>query len=410
MKIIKNLAVLLLIYIIFFVVSPLFAVNIGRNVYGVYTETYNGVVYEDSTTGDGVEMWGSSSESDTTKIEGSVSVSVGSSGWVGIHFYSNQDMSSYTGGRLYFSLKVPNAVVLTDSGNKIAIFDSTGEKALGFDSTNIKLINSSGTVVSTGISNDNVWHTYYIDLSSFNLSNYDIVYPFSIGTKQNDNTLFFDNVYWKKNNEGSFDVTIKNVSDNLESSTITWINFGDDNVFGKGWKVAEQYIELDLDLASPTWSVKIYSVGGSSTTTNGLFATTDSSKVLPVCWRINDVILPTEVIESTRTIKKSMTIAESLYKGEDGDKCYLYDGEDQTSDPGSEGFWCWFHLTDVLDTTSGDYAVAWDTRGFHGAENDGAFYGISGEIYPRIYLGANFTSALYGLTYRANIAIELSYE
>lgn len=405
MKIKRNLTILSLLCLIFFVTSPLFAVNIGRNVYGIYTETYNGVVYNNSSTGDGVEMWGSSTKSETTKIEGSVSVSVGSAYWIGIHFYTNQDMSFYTGGRLYFSAKVPATVVLTNSDNKIGITDSVSEKDLRFDNTNIKLINSSGTVVSTGITNDNAWHTYYADLSSFNLSNYTIVYPFIIGTAQNNNTVFIDNIYWKKNTAGTFDVTVKNVSDNLVASTITWTNSGTDNVFGKDWEVAKQYIELDLDLASPTWSVKIYTVGGSSVTTNGLFATTDSSKVLPMCWRVNDLLLPV----ATPNVKTS-TITESSYKGEDGKKCYLYDGGAVASDPGNEGFWCWFHLTDVLDTKSGDYVVVWDTRGFHGAENEGSFYGIAAEKKPKIYLGANFTSALYGLTYRANIVIELSYE
>ena len=74
------------------------------------------------------------------------------------------------------------------------------------------------------------------------------------------------------------------------------------------------------------------------------------------------------------------------------------------------GYWCWFYLTDKLDTTAGSYAVVWNSNGFHSAENAGEFYGMSGEIYPRIYLGAKFTNALGSLTYKANITIELAHE
>jgi len=201
MKMKKNVIIPTILFLMFFNISSLLAVNIGRNVYGLKTETYNGVIYDETVaTDDGVHMFGTGNDN-TDRIEGSLSTSVGAQWWFGIHFDSNQDMSAYSGGRLYFSAKVPSTVIIsTEIENIIKIKDSAGEKSVNFASNSIQEINSYGVVVSTGIKNDNTWRTYYIELSSFTGLNLSLIeYPFMIGNTTNDNTLLIDNVYWKKN-------------------------------------------------------------------------------------------------------------------------------------------------------------------------------------------------------------------
>ncbi|MFA7674818.1 MAG: hypothetical protein WCY38_02000 [Endomicrobiia bacterium] len=392
-----------------------FANNLtDKHVYSLCTENFNGATQEARTIDDNIVFytWGVKDSTPTAPYVPNLTAKEGNQCYQECTVIGSTDTGSYSGFCYTFATGIANTTTRRDisafSTLEFYIRPKTGDVS----SIRVGVTDAADrtvTLSSLGVNNSShTWQKCSLNLTtlpSVNLTNIKNVMLF-ITTKQTA-TFDLDSIVLKRATPGSFDATVKNISDNIANTTITW----NQSSFGSGWVASEQYIELNLDiLESDAWSVKIYTVGGSSVTTNGLFATTDSSKVLPVCWRVNDVILPAEVIEGTRTIKKSMTIAESAYKGEDGDKCYLYDGEDQTSDPGIAGFWCWFHLTDVLDTTAGDYAVVWDKRGFHGAENAGSFYGMSGEIYPRIYLGANFTSALYGLTYRANIAIELSYE
>jgi len=200
--------------------------------------------------------------------------------------------------------------------------------------------------------------------------------------------------------EKKFDITIKNVLNNEETTSVTWSTTS----FRQNWVTAEQYVELDLDLASPIWSIKIYTDNGAKNK-NGLIDTADGTRVLPMCWRVNDLLLPV----MTPNVK-TLTITESSYKGITGTDLKLYDGGAVSSDPGSEGYWCWFIMTDVLDTEAGDYAVAWNLTGFHAAENSGNFYGMNGAIFPKVYLGAYFADALGRLTYSTNIKFVLTYE
>ncbi len=390
-----------------FTASNVFASNIGRAVYGVLTETYNGVAINNSSAGaDYANNWGSPQAS-SDRIEGASSTSVGSQWWFGVTFNTAQNMSAYSGGRMYFSAKVPTAVIPSNSSNVIKVSDGN-DKSLRFDSTNIKRIDNGNTILGTGIVNDNDWHTYYIDLSSFSGLNFsNITYLFIVGTTANNNTLLIDNVYWTKSSSSqrSFDVKIKKVSDNSElssTSPITW----NDSSFRQSWEVAEQYLELDLDYETTNnWNIQILLDNEGVASRNGLYATdtsTGNEYVLQMAWRVSRDTLPNSSGD-TLQIKQ-----DSNYK--------LYDSGKIYTDPAWWYPWVYFYEKtdpDLQNTLIKNNTVVWDIKGCHTFVYDNEAWDSLANFYerkPKIYLAANCQDAWGGLSYTANIEITLNLE
>lgn len=205
-------------------------------------------------------------------------------------------------------------------------------------------------------------------------------------------TFDLDGMVMRRSSEGSFDAVLKNRSDDLPASKITW----DQTVFGSSWTASNQYIDLSLDtLTNYSWAIKIYTNNGSASK-SGLVATTDATKVLPMCWRINKVKLPNGA--DTLLIAQGQAPDYNLYDAGQGPSDY----------------YPWFYFKDAAANDITDYIIAWSYNGFHGAVGADYFYGmremqVEG-IYPKIYIGADFTNALGGLDYSSNIRLELSYE
>ncbi|WP_372518671.1 hypothetical protein [Candidatus Ruminimicrobiellum ovillum] len=403
--------VLLCIVTLLFATSFTFAGNIGRAVYGVLTETYNGASTSASAGNDRIYIAGSPRTNRTDKKEGEYSHSINAY-WIGAWFTSDgewgsnpQDMSAYAGGRVYFSAKVPTTIDLENTGNVFKVADGN-DKVVYFNSTNIKRIDSN----LTGINNDNNWHTYYIELSSFvdpltndglNLSN--ITYLFVLGSTSNDNSLLIDNVYWTKapNATRAFNVTVKNISDNQVATNdkITWTQAA----YRQSWTAAQQYIELDLDKESSNWYVRMYLNNG-KTSRKGLYCVdSDGSEiVLPMAWRISRDLLPNS--DATFQIKEDSW-------------GWLYDSGKTTPDANGVAWaWPWAKFFDITDTGLDlPNTIAWSLQGCHLFLYTGETWAYQSfadyyERKPKIYFAADCSNAIGGLEYEANVVTELVYE
>ncbi|MDD2524561.1 MAG: hypothetical protein PHT81_06935, partial [Endomicrobiaceae bacterium] len=229
-------------------------------------------------------------------------------------------------------------------------------------------------------------------LSSVNLTN--IKNPFLFNTTFATATFDLDSIVLKRSTIGEFDATIKNISDNLTVSSVTW----NVSAFRQNWIAAEQYVELNLDIfESDNWSVKIYTDNG-DVDKNGLVDTTDGTRVLQMCWRISKNLLPNSGGDTIQIAKSGAP------------NYALYDIGKSATDP---SYYPWFYMTDSAEIVSGDGNVAWSYKGFHAA-TDGSYWGMSDiskeGIYPKVYLGADCADALGRLTYSTNIKFVLTYE
>ena len=227
------------------------------------------------------------------------------------------------------------------------------------------------------------------------------------GTVTSGNIVDVDYVRWIKSGEGSFNVTVKNVSGNstVNTSTMTWASSN----FQSGWKVADQYLEIDYDKDSSTndWNVRLY-VDNGSKDRNGLYATKNGEDyIMTMCWRASEKTLPYSDSNGNHTLQ----IAEGYNSSEDYK--YLYDsGSASSSDP------VWLYMQDLTHLTTAqkkDYStvMGYKTGGYHirsgvyggGPGNNG--YESGSKV--ALYLGANCDVA-GGLKYEGNIVVELEYE
>ena len=410
------ITILLCFITLLFATEFIFADNIGRAVYGVITETYNGTSVDNTSAGaDNVRIDGSG-YNNTNRIEGSYSKSVGWLNWFGIAFYTPQNMSDYNGGRIYFSAKVPDYIDITDNRNLFKVADGS-DKVVYFNSDNIKRIDNgpSTEILGTKISNDNQWHTYYIDLYSFiNPSNSEhlnfdnnITYLFIVGLRpqveSEYDTVLIDNVYWTKaqTEPRAFSVTVKNRSDNQAPTNqkITWTQAA----YRQSWTAAEQYIELDLDKESSNWHVRIY-LDNAEASRKGLWCTDGGVDiVLPMAWRIRPDLLP-------NSSGDTLNIAEYYEDTGEEEVWGLYD---IGKNPGGTDWFTWCPMREKKAGIDYEDVVVWDLKGLHTVVWKHNSYDPLTNYFerkPKIYFAADCSNAIGGLTYTANVVTELVYE
>lgn len=437
MKNIKLFTILSITSLLILSVSSVYAGNIGRTVYGIFSETYLGVS-GDSSSDDWVNFYpdnGAASNSSEC-IEGNVGIMIVAGSWYTEPFgnTSGKDLSSYS--RIYFSVKFPS------SGNTakayIKIEDTSGNKQLAFNSTSIKCVDSSST---SGVLKDGAWHTYYIDLSNFtNLNLSRIKNPLALAADPGSGTFYVDNVIYAKsgavygNASPVLDFTLKNVNGNGAASSNDKFTWGT-SVFRNGWKTADQYVDLDVKFKNGSqnvdvlsaqslndlkkWSFRIYSSSQTETMQGGSYVYTDQqglipyqkngsnlivynnadpNKKLPMCWRMMDTVLSTTSGSAHTTII-----------GERSDY-NLYDLG--SSDSNRENWNCWLYVKNIANYTASDkeYYTIWNYKGWHASTDpsNGFFNGWA--CTPKLYIGAKFTDALAGLEYRNKITIESYYE
>ncbi len=400
----KKIKIILSVSIYLFMLAVVsdnsFADNLAdKYVYSLFNENFNGATQEAGTVYDNIKynVWNGGGNSrpvvdivaDSTAKEGnkyySCAVSSTTNGWSGFCYTfvtgssnaeTRRDISAFSTLEFYIRPKTGDVsniqVGVTDSADRTVSLSSLGVN------------NSSHT-----------WQKCTINLTglpSVNLTN--IKNTFLFITSNLTATFDLDSIVLKRSSSGSFDAVLKNISDSSSTTKITW----NETVLGSSWTAANQYIELSLDkFESDTWKIKIYTNNGSASK-NGLVAVTDETKIIPMCWRISKNTLPN-------------SDGDTLQIAQSGAPNYaLYDRGKSATDP---SYYPWFYMVDFAEHESGDYDVAWSYKGFHGAkdENYWGMMDMSKEgIYPKVYLGADFTNALGGLTYRANVKLELFNE
>ncbi len=405
-------------------ISAAYASNIGRHVYGAYAESISGPNFDDNLHIDeSVRMfaWGTLKTSSRTvsPAEGLIYTrcSVNGSTWGGggVTFVNSsneattRNMSAYYGGKLKFLVKINSAncknipVGIKVGGNEVCFPLSNSTVFSGFDSTKLnqwqEVSMNLNSTTDSRITSANMAETSYLFLITYGN---DVV---SSGL-----LLDFDYVRWIKSGSGSFNVTVKKVSDSstVSTSNITWAS----STFQTDWKVAEQYLEINYDKDSSTnnWNVKLF-VNNGSKDRNGLYAIKSGREyVLPMCWRATTEALP----YSDYYGYHSYQIAEGEATGSQGKYKYLYDsGSSSTTNP------VWLYMQDLgsLETDEKkDYStvMGYKTGGYHvrsgvyggGPGNNG--YESGSKVC--LYLGANCKNAVGGLKYQGNILVVLEYE
>lgn len=386
--------VLLCIVTLLFATSFTFAGNIGRAVYGIYTENYTGIGINNAAAGnDNIAVYagGTISEITSDKFDGIKTYQFGNTGWVSFAFANGaQDMSAYTGGRINFSAKAGSDMSGKLNSVYIKIEDSEGVKQIQFSSSSVKMLGSN----STGVLADENWHSYYIELSSFpSLQLSSIKGPLQISSNASG-TILVDYVYWTKAPSATraFNVTVKNISDNQITENITWTQ----SAYRQSWTASQQYIELDLDRESANWYVRIY-LDNNKDTRNGLYCVDGGEDiVLPMAWRMRPDLLSSGNF--------------TLLIGENNDGG-LYD---KGLEPGGTDWYTWSPIKEIHDTTveEYDYVTIWSLRGIHTVVRYHDSYDplSNYEKKPKIYFAADCSNAIGGLEYEANVVTELVYE
>jgi hypothetical protein len=377
--------------------NNLFATNLtDKHVYGLFSENFNGATQNAGTVDDNIKYntWAGGGDSypevnivtdSSAAKEGNKyyicsttgAVSGGYSGFcytfiTGASTVTTRDISAFSKLEFYIRPKTGDV-----SNIKVGITDSADRTV---------------TLSSLGVNNSShTWQKCTLDLNSLpsvNLTNVKNV--FLVLTNGVTATFDLDSIVLKRSSIGEFNVTIKNIADNLATSSVTW----NASSFRKNWVAAEQYLELSLDiLETDNWNVRIYTDNG-AVSKDGLVDTASGTKVLQMCWRVSKNLLPN-------------ASGDTLLIAYSGSPNYaLYDGGKSASDP---VYYPWFYITDSAKGDATDYSLLWDSRGYH-ISVSGDFGGMDNPIYPKVYLGANCANAIGGLTYNANIKVILSYE
>lgn len=403
---IKIKSIIFLVLPVLLMASSVFGSNIGRSIYGVYTETYNGVGIDDPSAGtdrvtiDAGGTVNGNYESDF--VEGTKSFMFGKGGWIAFRFVNgNQNMNDYSNGRIYFSAKIPSSG--SPSAVNIKVKD-TAERSLPFDSTSIKRVDNPS---STGVTNDGAWHTYYVSLSAFpsldpSKISCPIIFEFTQNFSNSNNVYgFVDNVYWTKSSfETGFSVKLKNISDNqvVTNGQIRW----NSSAFRKSWTAAEQYIELDWGQIADgefNWYVQIYTDNG--TDKKGLYNVDEQAGliVLPIAARVYMGTLPNNQTGDT------YIVSECNYG--------LYDGGRYSTNP---WIFPWLLLKDVSEISAtkdeDDSSMIWSHNATflqHMWDGDLVRSQITYVKNPRIYFAADCRNALGG-DYTSGIVVKLAYE
>ncbi|MCL2145079.1 MAG: hypothetical protein FWH43_06285 [Endomicrobia bacterium] len=440
---------LVILFMVFAVPNIFAADNMGRNVYSIYTENFNGIKTDwwrwtgspdnavDNTVlniwydgGDYVDVSDPPLEyaSPLDSKDGNQYYRITSNGSANASAYSGwcftfvsgssstkadayRNMYVYTGGTIEFWARSNTpAVEQYQVGFTMFVTYGSGDRTVSLG--------------SRGFTANGQWQKVVIPLSLLNATITSIKNPFLMTTNRVTGVLDIDGIVWKMPGSGTFSVNIYNISDNSPASQVTW----DPALIGQGWQAAQQYFELDLDsMPDDNWAIQIYTHNtnasanpqftGSMTSSmaSGMVDSSDTTKMLPMCWRVTDKLLPYAGTGIGDDYDKTLVIGANSGG--------MYDAG--SDDPGTAGYYCWFAFKDYAmfgmgdpDVTNGaDYVRVWDKRGFHSAAGDVNYWGMSpGGMYknmilPRIYLGANFDAAFTPNIYETNsIVIELFYE
>jgi len=192
-----------------------------------------------------------------------------------------------------------------------------------------------------------------------------------------------------------FVASMKNISNDTSASSATWTGVSSGTT---SWLAADQYIAVDGYATYSDWGIQIYTNNTSYTGTGspaGLINTSNQLYSLPMAWRTRTALLTAGSVE--------LQIVQQTVSG------YVVLADGTTP---AVSYYPWFFMLDkngdVDDTTTGtqpfgDYQVEATfigSAGYHhapGAVNYATPFATDTTYY--VYLGANFTMALPGVTY-----------
>lgn len=434
---------LLILSFCFFAIYSVYAGNIGRSVYSVYSESLTGVNFDTHTyCDDSVRMWpdGPGAHPEWGGVGGVMRISSMTTGgveeglvytrcyfptdsgcWLSLCFVDSseqtqaKDMSAYYNGTLKFLVRVNKSVDWNNLyiGLTLCSNDTTIKRFLrdlsGFDTSKIGQWQEVSMTLNENTVNK---------ITSENLKTTSCLFSISsdYGISDSGFSVDFDYIRWIKPNTttdpGDFSVKLKKLyGSTVSTNNITWSS----STFQQGWQVAEQFLEINYDVDSSTrnWNVKIYTNNGNKSR-NGLYATKNGKDyVMTMCWRASENALPYTDYNG----KHSLKIAQGHNSVDDSD--YLYD-----SDSSSTVFSPWLYMQDLATLVAStatdkdrDYSTVMGYKtggnsGYHGYS--GKYGNVSNSGYYsgskiNLYLGAN-CNVSGGLMYTGNIVVALEYE
>lgn len=420
-----------------FAVEPKSRFVTDRSVYGVYSENFTGATQENGFDMDNIQFWtwaewGSNNApkseeiSDGTAIEGNNYLKVtclpktNAGGWSGfgygfIYSYIDPETGGYAQNIENIShFKYLDFWIRKEEGNLNEL--QVGIKAGGAN----KVISLSGKVDNSSTD----WQRVTIDITTLNadLNNANMCLLVICDSLTVKTVFDIDNVVLRTvDSSAAFNVSLKKVDDMYgapENPTeISWLYY-------TGWQAAAQYIEIDADKYSNSWTVKLYvRHQGDGHNRSGLWAPSAGSNgdgyVIPMCFRVYNGKLK-NVIESPIG-EASYLIGQSAGEGNN-----LYDRGLNPTDPGFYP-WIWMKEYNDIDFTNQedvDKVTVWSSsKGYHAAmpfyidgdptkPSDGFDTSLSGKIDKtlRVYLGAGFGGAAGGTEYTATVVVDVDYE
>jgi hypothetical protein len=178
------------------------------------------------------------------------------------------------------------------------------------------------------------------------------------------------------------------------------------------WGVQIYTVNTDTMTASPVYTGEL-----TASMASGLVASSDTTTMLPMCWRVTDKVLP--YAGTGDPVSKDYNKTLSIGANAGG----MYDAG--TDDPDTTTYYSWFAMKDKAMFDLGDpyvqygadYLQIWNKKGFHSASGDVNYWGMQPNIdfgfmiKPRVYFGADFSMANTPMIYETNaIIIELYHE
>lgn len=405
--------------------SIVFAANNTRNVYSVYSDNFNGAHFYGtsdtipSSDEDGIKEyhWNNQIQVSTQSI-GSVegpqysTYKITTTQWdviaytpiVDYNTVAPRDMSAYANGTINFLVRSTKASFLTATAG-FQYRTGTGD------------VIYNKTLSELGFVADGAWHELSITLPSSNLGSVIALFVFQPNTLTVNDTIDIDNIRWvKSSGAASISVVRKKVSDNSTVSDQTAPLSFSESTFGQGWKVADQYLELDIDaeLSSNNWEIRTY-CNNTSTTTAGLYNET-INEILPMAWKVSCSTLPYVYSDSEGENINTLEIGENWSQ----DKTVLYGlfdaGKVKKVGEGAKTWYPWFLMRSNGDTSIKSLIL--NTKGCHSFENtDGSgvttqYFDAFSNFYerkPKLFIACDTKSAK-AVVYTTSFVINLSYE
>lgn len=406
-----------------------FASNLTeRNVYGLLSENFTGAMQECGYSIDNIMFltwseWSPENNAPKSELKTDTTAKEGKS-YLRVTALSKTSAGSWSGCGYGFidSSKQDNP----QSINHFKYLDfwirkvegNLSQLKVGVKDTANKVVSLSGKVDNSSTQ----WQHVVIDITSLGANLQNTLIPFLVICDDlTAKTVFdLDNIVLRTDSSAAnFNIILKKVEDMQgvpdNPTQITWL----DSVFHNSWQAAGQYVEINADKYSYAWTVRIWLNNGSATR-NGMWAQgTDKEYVIPMACRVYNGklynFIESPIGDASYLIGQSAASHHNLYDR----------GVNPNSDPGYYP-WLWLKEYREIDFTKQedvDSITIWDSaRGYHAAypfdwtsggqsgHSDGFvdFTGVDKTL--RIYFGGDFNSAAGGITYTANVVIDLNYE